>query len=257
MIHETATVHPDALLGRDVSVGAYACIGPDVELGNGCRVGAHAVLEGPMRIGDDNMIGPHAVLGTPPQDIAYRDEPTRLEIGHRNTIREFVTMHRASTKAERLTAVGDDNMFMAYSHIGHDCRVGNHVVMANGATLAGHVTIHDHVNIAGLCAIHQFARVGAHAMLGGGTMAPMDIPPFAMASGNHAKLYGLNRRGLQRHGFDQQSIAAIRKAYRLLFQSGLRLQQALAAIEGDSGLDYPPIRYLVEFVRGSERGITR
>ena len=257
MIHGTASVHPDAVLGKDVVVGAYACIGPDVELGNRCRVGQHCVLEGPMRLGEDNQISAHAVLGMPPQDNSYAGEPTRLVIGHRNRIREFVTIHRASTKRDHVTEVGSDNLLMACAHIGHDCKVGNHVTMANGAMLAGHVIVHDHVNISGMCAVHQFARIGAYAMLGGGTMAPMDIPPYAMASGNHARLYGLNRRGLQRHGFTRETIDAIRKAYRLLFQSGLRLDQALAAIEADPELALDPVRYLAEFIRGSERGITR
>lgn len=257
MIHPTAIVDSQARLGAGVTVGPYACIGAGVELGEGCAVGAHAVLEGPLTAGPDNRIGPHAVLGTPPQDAGYRGEPTRLEIGARNVIREFVTIHRASTKGDRVTRIGSDNLFMAYSHIGHDCDVGDHVTMANGATLAGHVTVHDHVTIAGLCAIHQFARIGAHAMLGGGTMAPMDIPPFAMASGNHARLYGLNRRGLQRKGFAPDDIRAIRRAYRLLFQSDLRLEDALQAIEEQAALRIEPVRYLVTFIRESKRGITR
>jgi UDP-N-acetylglucosamine acyltransferase len=257
MIHATASVHPDATVGRNVSVGAYAYIGPAVEVGDGCRVGHHAVLEGPLRIGADNDIGPHAVLGMGPQDLGYQGEPTELRIGDRNVIREFVTIHRATVKADRVTEVGNDNMLMAYCHVGHDCKVGNHIVMANGATLAGHVVVHDHVNIAGLCAIHQFARIGAYAMLGGGTMAPMDITPYAMVSGNHARLFGLNRRGLQRHGFDKEAVTRIRKAYRILFQSGLRLETALKTIEADPELSDDSIRYLLTFIRGSKRGITR
>lgn len=258
MIHSTASIDPGALLGENVSVGAFACIGPEVEIGDGCRIGHHAVIQGPTRLGAHNQVSPHAVLGEPPQDLSYKGEPTRLEIGDRNIIREFVTIHRASTKEDHVTLVGNDNMFMAYSHIGHDCRVGNHVTMANAATLAGHVTVEDHVIIAGLCAIHQFARIGAYAMLGGGTMAPMDIPPYAMASGNHAKLYGLNRRGLQRNGFSGDDIQQVRQAYRLLFKSGLRLEQALEEIQADETLRASkPVEHLVQFIRQTKRGITR
>ncbi len=258
MIHSTASIDPGALLGENVSVGAFACIGPGVEIGDGCRIGHHAVIQGPTRLGAHNQISPHAVLGEPPQDLSYKGEPTRLEIGERNIIREFVTIHRASTKEDHVTLVGNDNMFMAYSHIGHDCRVGNHVTMANAATLAGHVTVEDYVIIAGLCAIHQFARIGAYAMLGGGTMAPMDIPPYAMASGNHAKLYGLNRRGLQRNGFSRDDIQQVRQAYRLLFNSGLRLEQALEEIHANEALRASKaVDHLVRFIRQSKRGITR
>ncbi len=257
MIHASASIDPNARLGEGVHVGAFVYIGPDVEIGDGTVIGPHAVIEGPTRLGRDNRIGPHAVLGQPPQDTSYAGEPTRLEIGNRNDIREFVTIHRASTKEDQVTRVGSDNMFMAYSHIGHDCIVGDHVTMANGATLAGHVTVEDHVIIAGLCAIHQFARIGMFAMLGGGTMAPKDIPPYAMASGNHAKLYGLNRRGLQRNGFSGEEIRQVRQAYRILFQSALRLEQALERIEDDTSLDSARVAHLVRFIRDSKRGVTR
>ncbi|MCC5812369.1 MAG: acyl-ACP--UDP-N-acetylglucosamine O-acyltransferase [Ectothiorhodospiraceae bacterium] len=258
MIHSSVSIDPGALLGENITVGPFACIGPDVEIGDRCHIGPHVVIQGPTRLGADNRISPHAVLGEPPQDLGYQGEPTRLEIGDRNIIREFVTIHRASTKEEHVTRVGNDNMFMAYSHIGHDCRVGNHVTMANAATLAGHVTVEDHVIIAGLCAIHQFARIGAYAMLGGGTMAPMDIPPYAMASGNHAKLYGLNRRGLQRNGFSRDDIQHVRHAYRLLFKSGLRLEQALEEILAEQALAASkPVQHLVQFIRQTKRGITR
>lgn len=257
MIHPTAVIDPDAHLGERVAVGPYACIGAGVVLGDGCSVGAHAILEGPTTLGENNRIGPHAILGTAPQDLGYSDEPTRLEIGHGNTIRELVTIHRGTPKERGVTTVGDHNLFMAYSHVGHDCIVGDHVVMANGATLAGHVTVENWVNIAGLCAIHQFARIGEYAMLGGGTMAPMDIPPYAMASGNHARLYGLNRRALKRAGFESGAVQALRTAYRMLFKSGLRLEDALTRIEQEEALATEQVRHLVAFIRGSKRGITR
>lgn len=257
MIHPTAIVDPEARLGSGVTVGPYACIGAGVELGEGCAVGAHAVLEGPISAGADNRIGPHAVLGVAPQDRSYRDEPTRLEIGDRNIIREFATIHRASTKEDRVTRIGNDNLFMAYSHVGHDCRIGDHVTLANATNLGGHVTVHDHVNFSALCGVHQFVRIGAHAMISGGTIVRMDIPPYAMASGDRAKLTSLNRRGLQRNGFDIATIRAIHLAYRLLFQSGLRLEEALQAIEQQTELRIEPVRYLVTFIRESKRGITR
>ncbi len=257
MIHPTAVVDAAASIAADCTIGPGACIGADVTVAEGCRIGAHAVIEGPTTIGPDNHIGPHAILGTPPQDLGYDGEPTRLVIGAGNWIREFATIHRGTPKDRGETRVGDANFIMAYAHIGHDCVVGNHVVMANGATLAGHVTVEDRVNIAGLCAIHQFARIGAYAMLGGGTMAPMDIPPYAMASGNHARLYGLNRRALQRAGFESGTLQALRRAYRLLFRSGLRLEEALAEIEATPALDVSEVRHLVAFIRDSKRGITR
>lgn len=257
MIHPTAIIDPQAQLGVGVHVEAYACIGAGVDMGDGCHIGAHAVLQGPMSLGVDNHIGPHAVLGTPPQDIDYRGEPTRLEIGARNHIREFVTLHRASTKQDGVTRIGNDNLFMAYSHIGHDSQIGNHVVLTNASNLAGHVTVHDHANISALCGVHQFVRIGAYAMLGGGTMIRMDIPPFTIVKGNHARLFGLNRRGLKRNGFTAQTIRTIHQAYRLLFQSDLRLQEALVAIEARADLDIEPVRYLLDFIRQSQRGITR
>lgn len=256
MIHPTAIIHPSARLGNNLHIGAYAVIEAEVDIGDGCTIGHHAVIEGPTRIGRNNKISPHTYLGAAPQDLGYQGEPTRLEIGDRNIIREFVTIHRATIKDQRVTRIGNDGMFMAYAHIGHDCVIGNHVVMANVATLGGHVTVGDYVNIAGLCAVHQFARIGAYAMLGGGTMVPMDIPPFAMASGNHAKLYGLNRRGLERRGFSQEDIRQIKQAYRLLFRSDMRLEDAMTEVQ-TAGLDSPHVTYLLDFIRETKRGITR
>lgn len=257
MIHETANIHANARLGENVIVEPFAVIGPDVVLGDGCHVGAHAVLQGPMTLGNDNVIGPHAVLGAPPQDRGFGGEPTRLDIGSRNLIREFVTIHRATTKEDGVTRVGDDNMFMAYAHIGHDCRVGNHVTLANSANIGGHCVIEDYVTMSALCGIHHFTRIGAYAMLGGGTMTTMDIPPYAMASGNHARLYGLNRRGLQRNGFTPDEIRQVRRAYRLLFKAGLRLEEALSSIENDADLASGRVAHLVSFMRNSKRGVTR
>jgi UDP-N-acetylglucosamine acyltransferase len=257
MIHATSIVHENARLGREVTIGPGAVIGAEVELGDRCSVGAHTVIEGQTRIGADCQIGHHVVLGSPPQDKAYRGEATRLEVGERTVIREFVSINRGSPKDKGLTRVGSDVYLMAYAHVAHDCTVGDHVVMANAATLAGHVSVGDRVNIGGLVAIHQFARVGEYAMVGGGAITTQDIPPYAVVSGNHARWYGINRRGLQRGGFDGDVIKQIRRAYRVLFQSGLRLQEAVTAIDEDESLRSPQVRHLVEFVRDSKRGVVR
>ena len=256
MIHPTAIIHPDARLGRDLTIGAYAVIEAAVEIGDGCTIGPHAVIEGPTFIGRDNRIYPHACLGTAPQDLGYSGAATRLEIGNRNVIREFVTIHRGTTKDRGVTRIGNDNLLMAYSHVAHDCMIGNQVTMANAATLAGHVTVGDYVNISGLCAIHQFVRIGAYAMLRGGTMVSLDVPPFMLAAGNHASLYGLNLKGLQRHDFSAAAIRGLKRAYKLLFCSSLRLEEAIAAVRA-AGLDSPHITYLLDFLSESRRGVMR
>ena len=256
MIHPTAIIDPSAKLRSDVTIGAYAVIGANVDLGDGCEVGHHVVIEGPTRMGKCNRIWPHAYLGAAPQDLGYAGEPTRIEMGDENIIREFATIHRGSPKDRGVTRVGSHNMFMAYSHVAHDCTIGSHVIMANAATLGGHVTVGDYVNIAGLCALHQFVRIGTHAMLGGGTMVPLDVPPFVMASGNHAKLFGLNRRGLERRGFSNHEIRQLRQAYKILFRSDLRLADAIATLEAER-LESPCVGDLVEFMKTTKRGVTR
>lgn len=256
MIHPTATVDGAARLDATVRVEANAYIGPGVEIGAGTRVGPHAVVLGPTRIGRDNTVHAHACLGDAPQDKGYAGEPTTLELGDRNVIREFVTMHRGTTEDTGRTRVGSDGFFMAYSHVAHDCRVGDGVVMANGVTLGGHVEVGDRANLGGLCAIHQFVRIGRNVMLGGGSIVRKDIPPFAMASGNRASLHGLNRRGLERAGLPAETITALRRAYRTLFRSGLRLEDALRALR-ESGSPTPEVVELIEFLEHSRRGVTR
>lgn len=257
MIHPTAVIHPEARLGRDVRIGAYAVIEADVEIDAGCTIGQHAVIEGPTRIGRHNRIYPHACLGTAPQDISYRGEATRLEIGERNVIREFVTIHRGTPKDRGVTRIGDDNLLMVSAHVAHDCIVGSHVIMANAAVLAGHVVVGDYAYLAGLCAVHQFVRIGAYAMLGGGTIATQDIPPFVMAAGNHAGLYGLNHKGLQRRGFGADEVRQLKQAYRLLFRTSLRLEEAIAAVRA-AGLNSPSVAYLLDFLSApSKRGVVR
>lgn len=254
-IHPTAIVDPKARLGQGVRVGPYAIIEAHAEIGARTSIGPHAIIMGPTRIGENNIIHGHACLGGAPQDLDYRGQPTRLEIGSGNVLREFVTMHRGSTKADGETRVGDGGMFMAYSHVAHDCQVGNQVIMANGATLGGHVAIGDKANIAGLVAIHQFVRIGTYAMVGGGSIVVKDIPPYTMAAGNHARLHGLNRRGLQREKFSPQTITALKQAYRLLYRSGLSMEQALDELSASQ--PEPEVALLLAFFQNSQRGVTR
>lgn len=254
-IHPTAVVDPDARLDPTVSVGPHAHIGPGVEIGAGTRIGPHAVIQGPTRIGRDNHIHAHACLGGAPQDISYRGEPTRLEIGDGNTIREFVSMHRASTKEEGVTRVGSGGFFMAYSHVAHDCIVGDGVVMANNAIIGGHVHVGNRVNIGAMSAVHQFVRIGSHAMIGGGSIILMDVAPYMTASGNRARLYGLNRRGLKRANFPAETIQELQRAYRLVFRSGLSLAEALERLREQAGST--EVQSLLTFLETSRRGVLR
>lgn len=254
-IHSTAVVDPDARLDPTVSVDAQAYIGPGVEIGAGTRVGPQAVILGPTRIGQNNRIHAKACLGDAPQDLSYRDEETFLEVGDNNVIREFVTMHRASTKEEGVTRVGNDNLFMAYSHVAHDCRIGNNVTLANLVSLAGHVHVGDRVNIGGSTAVHQFVHIGDYAMIGGGSIILLDVPPFVMAAGNRAHLYGLNRRGLKRAGFSPEAVRSLNRAYRLLFRSGLPLAEALERLREE--VPGTGTETLITFLKNSNRGVTR
>lgn len=255
-IHPTAVVDPQARLGQGVRIGPYAVVEAGAEIGSHTSLGPHVVIMGQTRLGEHNVVHAHACLGGEPQDLGYRGEPTRLEIGSRNIIREFATMHRASTKERGETRVGNDGLFMAYSHVGHDCDVGDGVIMANGATLGGHVQVGSRANIAGLVAIHQFVRIGQYAMLGGGSIVVKDVPPYTMAVGNHARLYGLNRRGLQRAGFSPDQLDALKRAYRMLFRSGTALGQACAAVR-EAGPQSPEIEHLLRFLQNSKRGVIR
>lgn len=255
LIHPSAVIDSAAQLDCDVHIGPQAFIGAGVEIGAGSRIGPHAVIQGPTRIGRDNRIHAHACLGDAPQDLGYADEPTRLEIGDGNTIREFVTLHRASTKEQWVTRLGDNNMLMAYSHVAHDGQIGNNVVMANGVSLAGHVHVGDRANIGGSVAVHQFVHIGNHAMVGGGSVLLKDVPPYVMAAGNRARLYGLNQRGLKRAGFSPESVRELNQAYRTLFRSGLRLTEALEQLrESDPGSE---VQSLITFLTHSKRGVIR
>jgi UDP-N-acetylglucosamine acyltransferase len=227
-----------------------------VRIGAGTRIQHHASILGPTEIGRDNRIFPFASVGTGPQDIGYRGEPTRLEIGDRNILREFVTLNRGTTKGGGVTRIGDDNFFMAYSHVAHDCHIGNSVIMSNCASLAGHIRIDDHAILGGLVAVHQWARVGRLALVGGLSGASKDIPPFTMAYGARAELYGLNILGLKRHGFTEDQITDLKKAYRILFRSGLTLKKALEEVERQTP-DSAEVEELVTFIKTSKRGICR
>ncbi len=255
-IHSTAIVHEGATLGSGVTVGPYAVIGAEVELGEGCNIGPHVVVEGRTRIGKGTRIFQFASIGGPPQDLKYRGEPTRLEIGDGNTIREFVTMNIGTDGGGGVTRIGNTNTVMAYAHVAHDCMIGNNVVMANAATLAGHVTIDDYAIVGGLVAIHQFVHVGSSAILAGGAMVSLDVPPFCTAAGDRASLHGLNVVGLRRRGFSEATIKSLRSAYRTLFQSSLKLKDALARLAEEHG-DCPEVGVLARFIEDSERGVCR
>lgn len=256
MIHATAQVHPAAKLADNVEVGPFAVIGEHVRVGSGTRIGAHAVIDDYTEIGSDNHIYQFASVGAEPQDLKFAGEVSWLRIGDRNRIREFATLHRGTADGGGETVIGDDCLFMAYSHVAHDCRVGNHVILANAATLAGHVVVDDFAILGGLTAVHQFTRIGAHVMLSGGSMVGQDIVPYAIGQGDRAKIVGLNSVGLKRRGFSEVVLKNIKDAYKLIFRSGLRLEEAIVRIESDIASG-PEIEALVSFLRQSERGITR
>jgi UDP-N-acetylglucosamine acyltransferase len=254
-IHPTAIVDPGARLGAGVRVGPYCVIGAGVEVGAGSRLQHHVTLEGPSIIGAENIFYAYASIGQQTQDLKYRGEPTRLRIGDGNTFREFVTVHRG-TAPEACTRIGSGGNFLAYSHVAHDCVVGDGVIFSNNGTIAGHVEVGDHAIIGGLTAVHQYCRIGRHAITGGCSKIVQDVPPFMIADGNPARVRGLNQVGLERHAFAEESIRRLREAYRLLYRSKLNVQQALEAIRGTLW-GAPEIEQLVAFVQASERGIIR
>jgi UDP-N-acetylglucosamine acyltransferase len=255
-IHPTAVVHPAAILGEGTEVGPYAVIGPHVVIGRDCTVGASALIDGWTRVGDRNRIYPFASIGLAPQDLKYRGEETRLSIGDDNLIREFVTIHRGTKGGGGHTTVGSRNLFMAYAHVAHDCHVGSEVIFGNGATLGGHVTVEDFATISAFSGVHQFCRVGRHAFIGGYSVVTMDALPFAKTVGNRARIFGLNTVGLVRRGFPPDVVSRLRRTYRYLLVSKLNTGQALAQIEQDPSLACDEVRYLVQFIRESARGVT-
>lgn len=267
LIHPTAVIDPAAELDSSVSVGAYAVIGAGVRVGAGTQIGPHCLVEGPTTIGCDNRIHGHSSLGGAPQDMKYRGEPTELHIGHRNTVREFCTFNRGTTQDAGVTRMGDDNWVMAYVHLAHDVQVGNRTILANNATLAGHVHIGDWVIVGGLTGVHQFCRIGAHAMTGFQSHVSQDVPPYMMVSGNPLGVHGFNIEGLRRRGFSRERIGRIKQMHRLLYRDGLTLERAKEAIaalkvstsaqgtadaEADADVDR-----LLDFLAAAGRGIVR
>ena len=256
MIHPQAIIDPRARLGSGVHVGPYSVIGADVEIGDRCWIGPHVVISGPTRIGADSRIYQFCSLGDAPQHTGYKGEPTRLEIGERNTVREYCTFNRGTVAGGGVTRIGTDNFIMAYSHIAHDCQVGNHTVFANASSLAGHVHIGNYAVLGGFTLVHQFCRIGPYCMTAVGTILFKDVPPFVTAGGNSAAPHGINVRGLKRRNFSEEAIAAVKRAYKVLYKSGLLLEQALAEIE-TMAATHPELTQLTSFIRESERGIIR
>jgi UDP-N-acetylglucosamine acyltransferase len=256
VIDPRAVVSPQARLAADVTVGPFSVIGPDVEIGAGTIVAPHVVINGPTRIGAANRIFQFASIGDAPQDKKYQGEPTRLEIGDRNVFRESCTVNRGTTHDKGVTRIGNDNLFMAYSHVAHDCLIGNEVVFANCAALAGHVEIGDFVTLGGLTAVHQFVKIGAYAFSGGGTIVTRDVPPYVMVAGNPAEPHGVNAIGLKRRGFSEEQVRNVREAYRILYRSELKLTEAVDKLRV-LGETQPEVRALAEFIETSTRSLVR
>lgn len=255
-IHATAVISPDAHLQEGVEVGPYTVIGPEVRIGANTIIGPHVVIDSLTDIGERCRIFQFCSIGAIPQDLKFRGEETRVIIGNNNTIREYVTINRATAADIGMTAIGDNNLLMAYCHVAHNCKLGNNIVMANAATLAGHIHVEDYAIIGGLTGIHQFTRIGAHCIIGGASGVARDVPPYVTAAGNHAKLYGLNLIGLKRRGFTDETINALKKAYRIVFRSSLLLSVAIEKVRSEVE-DLPEVRHFIEFIQASERGICR
>jgi len=255
-IHPTAIISSDAQIEENVTIGPYSIIGPEVRIGKHTAIGPHVVIERLTEIGESCKIEQFAAIGGDPQDLKYRGEKTKVIIGHHNMIREFATIHRATVSDIGVTIIGDYNLLMAYSHVAHNCKLGNHVILANSANLAGHIHVEDYAIVGGLTGVHQFTRIGAHCIIGGASAVNKDVPPYTMASGNHAKLYGLNQVGLRRRGFSEETIAALKHAYRIMFRMSLLRKDAVAKVLNEVP-DYPEVRRFVEFIDGSSRGTCR
>lgn len=255
-VHPTAVVHPDARLHEGVHIGPYSIIGPDVEIGAGSRVGPHCVIEGHTRIGRNNLFHGSSQIGCTPQDKKYLGEPTRLTLGDDNTVFPFVTIATGTVQDEGLTSLGDDNWIMAYVHIAHDCRLGSHLILANNATLGGHVRLDDWVFLGGFSTVHQFCRIGTHAMTAFTAAVSQDVPPYVTAAGNRATPAGINSEGLKRRGFTREQISEIKRAYKLLYRSGLSLEEATEQIRARAA-SCPELQVLVDFIIQAQRGLIR
>jgi UDP-N-acetylglucosamine acyltransferase len=255
-VHPTAIVHPGARLAAGVEVGAYSIVGEHVEIGENTWIGPHVVIGGHTRIGRDNRIFQFSSLGEIPQDKKYAGEPTRLEIGDRNTIREFCTLNCGTAQDVGVTRLGNDNWIMAYVHLAHDCQIGNNTIFANNAQLAGHVQVGDWVILGGFTVVHQFVRIGAHSMTAMGTILLQDVPPFVTVSGNPSAPHGINSEGLKRRGFSSKSVMAIRRAYKTIYKSGLKLDEACSAVAAEAA-ETVELQSLVDFLAQAGRGIVR
>jgi len=255
-IHPTAIISAEAQLDEGVEVGPYAVIGRDVKIGRNTIIGPHAMIDDFTHIGSSCHIFQFASIGSMPQDLKFSGEKTRVVIGDFNIIREFVTIHRSTTADIGVTILGDHNLIMAYCHVAHNCKLGNHIIMSNGATLGGHTHIEDYAIIGGLTGVHQFSRIGAHCIVGGASGVNKDVPPYTTVAGNHARPFGLNLIGLKRRGFPEETIKALKKAYRIIFRSQLLLDAAIKKVEAEVE-DYPEVRYFVQFIKESKRGVCR
>ena len=259
-IHPTAIIEPGAEIHATAEIGAYSMIGSNVVIGARTRVGPHVVIEGNTLIGEDNIFYQFSSIGAPPQDKKYAGEPTRLEIGDRNTIREFCTFNRGTVQDVGVTRLGNDNWMMAYVHLAHDCQIGNHTIFANNAQLAGHVHVGDWAIMGGFSNVHQFCKIGAHAMVGMSTSLTQDVPPYVILSGNPAQAHGINSEGLKRRGFSRDAIAAIRQAYKVLYKSGLTLEEAKAALQTQEQSEpefAAELKLIRDFLKNVSRGIVR
>jgi UDP-N-acetylglucosamine acyltransferase len=256
MIDPRAVIDTKAELAEDVKVGPFSIIGPDVHIDAGTEIGPHVVIKGPTSIGKDNVIYQFTSIGEDPQDKKYADEITRLEIGDRNIIREFCTMHRGTLQDQGVTKIGDDNLFMAYTHVAHDCEIGDHVIMANGASIAGHVHVGDHAILGGFTLVHQFTQIGEFSFSAMGSAITQDIPPFVMVGGRPTRPHGINSVGMERNGKSPEVIRQIRQAYKILYKNNLRLEDAIEEMEGMAG-ESNELSNMVSFLRNVTRGILR
>lgn len=256
MIDERAVIDPSAKLAEGVSVGPFSVIGADVEIGAGTWIGPHTVINGPTRIGRNNRIYQFASVGEAPQDKKYAGEATLLEIGDDNLIREYCTINRGTPGGGGVTRIGNHNWLMAYTHIAHDCLVGNHTIFSNAASLGGHVRVDDWVILSGFAIVHQFCHIGTHAFCAMGTGVNRDVPPYVMVSGHTAEPHGINKEGLRRRGFSSEAQTAIKQAYKTIYRQGLKLEEALVKLR-EMAVEHPEVRPMVEFIEGAERGIVR
>lgn len=255
-IHPQAIVEPGAIIGDNVTIGPWCYVGADVELGDGCHLSSHVVIKGPSKIGKGNKFFQFSSIGEDCQDLKYDGEPTQLIIGDNNTFRECCTIHRGTIQDNSLTQIGSNNLFMAYTHVAHDCIVGSHCIMANNASIAGHVHVGDWAILGGMSGVHQFCHIGAHSFVAANALVLKDIPPFVMASGHGAAPFGLNSEGLKRRGFDKQAILALRRAYKVVYRQGLKIEEALTALEPMIE-EFDEVAAFASFIKSSSRGIIR